>query len=184
MQVISSAIDGLLEIIPKTFPDKRGWFFELYKQHEFAELGITTGFIQDNISFSHKGVLRGLHMQLPPYEQAKLVSVLSGRVLDVVVDLRRNSPTFGQVAQFEIDGERHHMLYVPEGFAHGFVALEDSVFLYKISRPYQPSSECGIVWNDPDLNIQWPINDPTISDKDRSLPTLSELLGKSVISRF
>lgn len=184
MQVISSAIDGLLEIIPKTFPDKRGWFFELYKQNEFAELGIMIDFIQDNISFSNKGVLRGLHMQLPPYDQAKLVSVLSGRVLDVVVDLRKNSPSFGQVAQFAIDSDRHNMVFVPEGFAHGIVALEDSIFLYKISKPYHPSSECGIVWNDPDLNIQWPISDPIISDKDRSLPTLNELLGKSVISRF
>ena len=122
-------------------------------------------------------------MQRAPYAQAKLVTVLSGKVLDVVVDLRTGSKTFGQVYYCLLDGDRRNMLMVPEGFAHGFAALEDSVFFYKCSNLYDKASETGVRWNDPELNIDWRVQDPIISDKDRVLPTMDELLGKSVISR-
>ncbi len=181
MQIINTSMEGLVEINPQIFRDDRGWFHEFYKESLFEEKGITYKFPQENISFSKKGVIRGLHFQLKPWAQAKLVSVLTGRVLDVVVDLRKNSPTFGQSYSLILDAEKHNMLMVPEGFAHGFAALEDSLFIYKSSNLYNRESECGILWNDPQLNIQWPIADPILSDKDRILPTLQELLGKSVI---
>ena len=184
MEIIKTGIEGLLEIIPDVYTDHRGWFFEFYKQEPFHNLGIPYSFPQDNISFSKKGVIRGLHFQLPPWQQAKLVSALSGKVLDVVVDLRKGSPTFGKTHMCELDATRHNLLMVPEGFAHGFAALEDSVFLYKSSNLYNRDFESGIVWNDPDLNIQWPFANPALSEKDQKLTTLHELLRKSVISRY
>jgi dTDP-4-dehydrorhamnose 3,5-epimerase len=183
MQVLETGFEGLLEIIPNVYRDSRGWFFEFYKNEVFQQAGIGYRFSQENISFSRKGVVRGLHFQLAPYEQAKLVSVLSGKVLDVVVDLRKGSPTFGKSYTCELDGERHNLLMVPEGFAHGFAALEDSLFMYKTSNLYNREAECGIRWNDPALNINWPFADPVLSDKDRLLPTFDELLRKSLISR-
>lgn len=183
MQIIETGIGGLIEIIPAVFRDNRGWFFEFFKRNEFARLGITDVFTQENISFSKQGVIRGLHFQLPPYQQAKLVSVLQGKVLDVVVDLRKGSSTFGKTHTCVLDSEKHNMLMVPEGFAHGFAALQDSLFIYKSTSGYQPSFEAGIIWNDPKLAIAWPFADPVLSEKDRNLPTLNELLGKSVISR-
>lgn len=183
MQIVETGIGGLLEIQPVIYSDNRGWFFEFFKKNEFAKAGITDAFTQENISFSKKGVVRGLHFQLPPYQQAKLVSVLQGKVLDVVVDLRKGSSTFGKWHTCVLDSDKHNMLMVPEGFAHGFAALDDSLFIYKSTSFYQPAAEAGIIWNDPHLEIPWPFTNPILSAKDSNLPTLDELLRKSVISR-
>jgi dTDP-4-dehydrorhamnose 3,5-epimerase len=183
MQIKTTGIEGLVEIQPNIYGDDRGWFFEFYKEEAFHKLGITTRFVQENQSFSKKGVIRGLHLQLPPFEQAKLVSVISGKVLDVVVDVRKNSKTFGQVYYCVLEGSRHNMLMVPEGFAHGFAALEDSIFFYKCSNFYNKDSETGIIWNDSQLKIDWTVDNPIISEKDCVLPSLEDLLRKSVISR-
>ena len=147
MQIINTEFEGLLEIIPEIYLDPRGWFFEFYKDEKFIEAGIDYTFGQENISFSRKGVIRGLHFQHPPNEQAKMVSVLSGKVLDVVVDLRKNSKSFGKFHTCLLDSEKHNLLMVPEGFAHGFAALEDSIFIYKSSHVYRKESEGGILWN-------------------------------------
>jgi dTDP-4-dehydrorhamnose 3,5-epimerase len=183
MQVIETPFEGLLEIVPAIYHDERGWFYESFKQETFKSAGIDFDFVQENQSFSKKGVVRGLHFQNPPYEQAKLASVLTGKVLDVVVDLRPNSTTFGKVFNCILDGERRNMLMVPGGFAHGFAALENSIFFYKCSNVYHKASEGGIIWNDPQLKIDWRIKDPIVSLKDQQLPTLEEFLRKSVISR-
>jgi len=182
MQIIQTGIEGLLEIIPQVYHDNRGWFFEFYKKEPFHQSNIVYDFTQENISFSQQGVIRGLHFQLPPCQQAKLVSVLNGKVMDVVVDLRKGSSTFGKTHTCVLDSTRHNLLMVPEGFAHGFAALEDSLFLYKSSNIYNRDFESGIRWNDPDLNIQWPFTDPVLSEKDQKLDTLQQLLRKSVIS--
>lgn len=181
MEIKSTGFDGLVEIIPSMFKDSRGWFFEVYNEESFRKNGIHYSFKQENQSFSKKGVVRGLHMQLAPHAQAKLVTVIFGKVLDVVVDLRKGSETFGQVYYCELDSESRKLLMVPEGFAHGFVALEDSIFFYKCSDSYNREAETGIIWNDPDLNINWRVSDPILSEKDLQLPTLGELLRKSVI---
>jgi dTDP-4-dehydrorhamnose 3,5-epimerase len=183
MQILKTNMDGLVEIVPQVYQDNRGWFLEFYKEKPFHELGIVDKFTQENISFSKKGVVRGMHFQLPPWQQAKLVSVLQGKVLDVVVDLRKNSPTFGQHHTVVLDSEKHNLLMVPEGFAHGFAALEDSLFLYKNSNTYNRDFECGVLWNDPQLNIKWPFTNPILSEKDEKLPLLEELLRKSLISQ-
>lgn len=183
MQIIQTRIAGLLEIIPQVYHDNRGWFFEFYKEAPFREHGISYTFSQENVSFSQKGVVRGLHFQHNPWQQAKLVSVLQGKVMDIVVDLRKGSATFGESYSCILDDVRHNLLMVPDGFAHGFAALEDSVFLYKSSGPYNREAESGILWNDPDLNIQWPFDNPILSEKDMKLPTLNELLRKSLISQ-
>jgi dTDP-4-dehydrorhamnose 3,5-epimerase len=183
MEVKQTGIEGLVEIIPAVYHDNRGWFYEFYKEDTFSKAGIHYKFLQENRSFSKKGVVRGLHMQLPPYAQAKLVTALSGKVLDVVVDLRPGSKTFAQVYYCLLEAEKCNMLMVPEGFAHGFAALEDAVFFYKCSNVYNKQSESGIRWNDPQLNINWQVENPNISDKDQVLPTLEELLRNSVISR-
>ncbi|MEQ8424324.1 MAG: dTDP-4-dehydrorhamnose 3,5-epimerase [Cyclobacteriaceae bacterium] len=182
MQIKSTPISGLLEIIPKVHSDPRGWFLELFKEESFKQVSPAIKFVQENLSFSQKGVLRGLHLQLPPFQQAKLVTVISGRVLDIVVDLRKGSTTFGESFRLELSGMQHNILLVPEGFAHGFVALEDSYFYYKCSSVYNPGSETGIIWNDAQLKIDWGIDNPILSEKDTVLPTLDELLRKSVIS--
>jgi dTDP-4-dehydrorhamnose 3,5-epimerase len=182
MDVRQTGIEGLVEIIPSIFNDDRGWFYEFYNKKTFHQAGITADFVQENTSFSKKGVVRGLHLQLPPFAQGKLVTVLKGSVLDVVVDLRKGSRTFGKSFQITLDGERRNMVMVPEGFAHGFAALEDSIFHYKCTNFYNKASESGLLWNDPALKIKWPFTDPIVSDKDKVLPTLEELLGKSVIS--
>jgi dTDP-4-dehydrorhamnose 3,5-epimerase len=175
MEVRETFIEGLLEIYPKIFKDERGFFLETFNKLAFEKAGIKTSFIQDNQSFSTKGVLRGLHFQNPPYSQAKLVSVISGKVLDVAVDLRENSPTFGKHQVVILEAEKRNMLLVPEGFAHGFVALEDSVFSYKCSNIYHKESESGIIWNDKDLNIDWMYKNPLVSEKDKILPAFREL---------
>lgn len=182
MQVKETGIDGLVEIFPAIFKDDRGWFYEFYNEKTFHNAGITHKFVQENTSFSKKGVIRGLHFQNAPYAQGKLVSVAHGKVLDVVVDLRKESKTYKQVYYCTLDSERRNMLMVPEGFAHGFAALEDSIFTYKCTNFYHKASESGIVWNDPQLNIQWPFNNPIVSEKDNILPTLEQILGNSVTS--
>ena len=182
MQVRKTDFDGLVELIPDVFHDNRGWFLEFYKESTLREFGIDMHFPQENLSFSQKGVIRGLHFQREPHAQAKLVTVLSGSVMDVVVDLRSKSRTFGKVFLCKLDSRQKNMLMVPEGFAHGFAALEDSIFFYKCSSVYHKASESGIVWNDPQLNIQWPVSEPLVSDKDKVLPSFEELLRNSVIS--
>jgi dTDP-4-dehydrorhamnose 3,5-epimerase len=139
-------------------------------------------FVQDNQSFSVKGVLRGLHFQKAPYAQGKLVRVLVGKVLDIAVDLREDSPTFGKYESFLLDAAQQNMAYIPEGFAHGFVALEDSVFSYKCTNTYHKASESGLIWNDPDLNIDWGIANPIVSSKDQELVRMQELYPTLVVA--
>ena len=175
MEFKKFAIAGLVEIIPRKFGDARGYFFESYSYKVFAEAGIDVNFVQDNQSLSQKGVLRGLHFQRPPHAQGKLVRVASGSALDVVVDIRKNSPTYGQHQTCLLTTEQHNMFYVPPGFAHGFVALEDNTtFLYKCTDYYYPASEGGIMWNDPGLNIDWNIKEPLVSAKDAVLPRFAD----------
>lgn len=181
MQVRQTAIEGLIELIPRVFEDERGHFFESYNKPLFVSLGLPMDFVQDNQSFSVKGVLRGLHMQHSPFAQGKLVRVITGQVLDVAVDLRPDSPTFGQYETFLLDAKLANMAYIPEGFAHGFVALEDSIFSYKCTNVYNKASESGIIWNDPDLNINWGVKNPIVSEKDQELKTLREVLPQAVV---
>jgi dTDP-4-dehydrorhamnose 3,5-epimerase len=182
MEIKTTGIDGLLEIYPKVYPDDRGFFVEVFTPALQAQLGLSLTFVQDNLSFSKKSVIRGLHLQLPPFAQAKMINVIKGRVLDVAVDLRKNSPTFGKYFSVVLDDEKHNMLVIPEGFAHGFAALSDSYFFYKCSSAYHQQSETGVIWNDPTLNINWGIKSPVISQKDLQLPTLEEFIRNSVIS--
>ncbi|GAB2561651.1 dTDP-4-dehydrorhamnose 3,5-epimerase [Spirosoma aerophilum] len=181
MQVRQTAIEGLIELIPRVFEDERGLFFESYNKPLFVSLGLPMDFVQDNQSFSVKGVLRGLHMQNSPFAQGKLVRVISGQVLDIAVDLRPDSPTFGQHETFLLDAKLANMAYIPEGFAHGFVALEDSIFCYKCTNVYNKGAESGIIWNDPDLNIDWGIRNPIVSEKDQELKMLREVFPEAVV---
>ncbi|MBN1242930.1 MAG: dTDP-4-dehydrorhamnose 3,5-epimerase [Spirochaetales bacterium] len=165
------SIDGLIIVEPRAFPDERGFFMETYKDSEFARAGIVGPFVQDNHSMSARGVLRGLHFQRAPHAQGKLVRVVAGRVWDVAVDLRQGSPTFGAWRGIELSAENRLQFWIPAGFAHGFVALEDgSELLYKCSAEYHGPSESGIRWDDPILGIGWPLRDVTISGKDSVLP--------------
>jgi len=165
-------------IVPKRHLDDRGWFSESFNKERLSEIGIGCDFIQDNESNSKRaGTLRGLHFQLPPQAQAKLVSVVRGKILDVVVDVRHGSPTYGKHVSVEISAESGQRIYVPAGFAHGFLTLEnDVVVMYKVSTSYAPALDAGIRWNDPDIAISWPIKnaDVIISEKDRRLPLLKE----------
>ncbi|UYZ62688.1 dTDP-4-dehydrorhamnose 3,5-epimerase [Hymenobacter weizhouensis] len=175
MEIKHHALAGVIEFTPRVFGDARGAFFESFSEKIMREAGADVPWVQDNQSRSMRGVLRGLHFQCPPHAQAKLVRVAQGRALDVVVDIRRNSPTYGQHVAVELDATRFNMLYVPTGFAHGFAALEDdTLFLYKCSNYYQPSAEGGLYWNDPQLGIDWGLTDPIISPKDQVLPQLAE----------
>ena len=183
MQIRQTGFDGLVELIPSIYYDDRGWFYEIYKDATLREFGINMSFPQENLSYSKKGVVRGLHFQRYPYAQAKLAAVIRGSVVDVVVDLRKGSKTFGETYVCNLDSERKNMLLVPEGFAHGFAAIEDSIFFYKCSNVFHKPSESGVVWNDPTLNIKWPVTEPIVSEKDQRLPTFEELLRNSVISR-
>jgi dTDP-4-dehydrorhamnose 3,5-epimerase len=168
-----TSLPGVVELQPKIFSDSRGYFFEIYKCSEFAALGIHETFVQDNQSWSKKGVLRGLHYQLRN-AQAKLCRVVQGAAMDIAVDIRVGSPTFGKWCSVMLSSETQNQIFIPVGFAHGFVALTDSVqFLYKCSDYYQASDEYGILWNDPALGIDWGIADPIISEKDAKLPTLA-----------
>jgi len=171
IKIIETSIEGLYELEPQVFGDDRGYFFESFRKEELEKLGIGVDFVQDNESFSVKGTLRGLHYQRSPHAQAKLVRVITGRVLDVVVDLRGNSPTFGQHHKVILDATKKNLFFVPAGFAHGFVAIEDSIFSYKCSNYYHKESEGGILWNDAGLAIDWGIEEPIISEKDQVLAT-------------
>lgn len=179
MNVIKTDIEGVVVIEPQVFGDARGYFFESFNAERFlAETGIEVAFVQDNESRSKRGVLRGLHFQREPYAQAKLVRVVQGRVIDVAVDIRPGSPTFGKYVATELSGENHCQMFIPKGFAHGYVVLEDdTVFQYKCDEYYHPESEAGIAWNDPQISIEWPLSEYEIilSDKDRKHPTLKEL---------
>lgn len=168
-------------IVPKRHVDDRGWFSEIFHQERLREIGITCRFVQDNQSSSkHTGTLRGLHFQLPPAAQAKLVTVLRGRILDVAVDVRSGSPTFGKYVSTELSSDTGHQVYIPIGFAHGFLTLEDDVVvMYKTSDYYSPAHDSGICWNDPDVAFPWPLKDTNIitSEKDRQLPMLKEFVS-------
>jgi dTDP-4-dehydrorhamnose 3,5-epimerase len=168
-------ITGLVVVEPRVFTDDRGFFLESYKKSDFVNNGIDVEFMQDNHSVSAKGVLRGLHYQHPPFAQAKLVRVIRGTVWDVAVDIRKNSPTYKKWIGVELSGENRKMFYIPEGFAHGFVTLTDNVHLvYKCSNEYSPQHDAGIIWNDPELAVEWPVDKPLLSDKDIVLPLLKD----------
>ncbi len=176
MKIIPTSIPDILIIEPKVFGDERGFFFESFNRRQFAELtGRDIDFVQDNHSRSVKGVLRGLHYQIQ-HPQGKLVRVLQGAVFDVAVDIRRSSPTFGQHVAVELSAENKRMLWIPEGFAHGFLVLSESAeFFYKTTDYWMPEFERGIVWSDPDIGIQWPIEDePTLSAKDQQAKSLAD----------
>ena len=178
MQVITHSLPGLLEFRPRIFGDPRGAFFESFSARTMENLGLPhLDWVQDNQSISKAGTLRGLHFQKPPHAQAKLVRVAQGRALDVVVDIRRDSPTFGQHAKVLLTAELGNAFYVPVGFAHGFVALDDdTLFLYKCSDYYAPAAEGGLRWDDPALGIDWGFaGEALVSPKDAILPTLAEL---------
>jgi len=168
-------IPDVVLINPKLFSDARGFFLETYKFSEFAKAGIYKPFVQDNLSFSKKGVLRGLHYQLNPSAQGKLVRVLRGTILDVAVDIRKGSPFFGRWVSEILSRKNGLMLWIPEGFAHGFLSLEDGTeVLYKNTEEYEPSLDRGIIWNDPQIGINWNTEDPILSDKDKWHPLLKD----------
>ena len=171
MEITPLPIPGLLLIKPKVFSDQRGHFMEFYHRKRACELGLTVEFVQDNESYSHRGSLRGLHFQAPPHAQGKLVRVAMGRVWDVVVDIRKGSPTYGNWYGVELSAQNFLQLYVPPGMAHGFAVLEEhTLFQYKCSQYYHRESEGGLLWNDPDIGIEWPLSDPVISEKDLQQP--------------
>ena len=175
MQRLDTSLPGVWELQPKVLRDARGFFLETYNQKKFSELGIPDVFVQDNHSRSAKGTLRGLHYQLR-YAQAKLCRVVEGEALDVAVDIRLGSPTFGKWTSMLLSAERQNQIFIPQGFAHGFVALTDTVqFLYKCSDFYDPSGEYGIIWNDPGLAISWGVANPLVSEKDAMYPTLAAM---------
>lgn len=179
MKLIKTHIEGVTVIEPKVFSDGRGCFFESFSERDFAEKVGLVRFVQDNESRSVYGVIRGLHFQKPPHAQAKLVRVVKGKVLDIAVDLRKNSPTFGQHVAMELSDENRRQMFIPRGFAHGFSVLsEEAVFQYKCDSYYAPESEGSLAWNDPDLNIDWnvPAGSEILSDKDRMSPRLKDII--------
>jgi len=176
-------LEGLILVKPKVYADERGYFMELFKSSDMKLSGITGEFLQDNLSYSRKGTVRGLHYQMKPKMQGKLVTCLRGAIYDVAVDIRVGSPTFGKWVAVELSEENHHLLWIPEGFAHGFMVLsEEAMVLYKVSgSEYSPEHDAGIRWDDPELNVDWPIKDVAkliISEKDKHLPTLRERLDR------
>lgn len=178
MEVIKTAIEGVFIIEPRLFKDDRGYFFESFSQREFNEKVRKVNFVQDNESKSSYGVLRGLHFQKPPYAQSKLVRVIKGAVLDVAVDIRKGSPTFGKYVSVELTEDNHRQFFIPRGFAHGFSVLTDEViFQYKCDNFYAPKCEGAIAWDDPELGIDWriPMDKAILSEKDRKHPILKEL---------
>ncbi len=177
MNILSTPIEGLLIIEPQVFNDARGYFEETYNEQRYHEAGITARFVQDNQSCSCYGVVRGLHFQRPPYSQAKLVCCTRGRVLDVAVDLRKDSPTFGKWFSVELNEDNHRQFYIPRGFAHGFSVLsETAIFTYKCDNLYHPEADGGILLTDPALNIDWqvPVDKMILSDKDCRHPLLAD----------
>ena len=178
MNIIETALPGVLIVEPKVFGDARGYFFESWNRAAFEAAGITNTWVQDNESKSRFGVLRGLHYQAAPYTQAKLVRVIAGTVLDVAVDIRKGSPTFGKHVAVELSGDNKRQLYIPRGFAHGFAVLSDeALFAYKCDNVYMPPAERGILFNDPALGIDWRIDlaQAVLSDKDKKHPLLAEI---------
>ena len=170
------SIPDVILIEPSSFSDDRGFFFESFKESDFFSNGIDKNFVQDNFSHSVNGVIRGLHFQKAPKAQAKLVTVLKGKIFDVAVDIRKNSPTYGKWVSEILSDDTHNLLYVPEGFAHGFCVISDEAdVLYKVSNEYSQEHERSIIWNDPKLNIEWPIKKPVISNKDNKLSLLENL---------
>jgi len=170
------AIPEVILVEAKSFPDERGFFLENFKESDFLKNGINTRFVQDNFSHSTKGVLRGLHYQKNPKAQAKLVIALRGEIFDVAVDIRKDSPTYGKWAGEILSENNHKLLYIPEGFAHGFCVLsEEADVLYKVTQEYSPEDEMGIIWNDPEINITWPIDKPILHEKDSQLPFLKNI---------
>ena len=180
MDIIKTAIDGVVIIEPRLFKDERGYFFESFSQKEFEEKVCKTVFVQDNESKSSYGVLRGLHFQKPPFAQSKLVRVVRGAVLDVAVDIRKGSPTFGKNVAVELTAENHRQFFIPRGFAHGFSVLsQEVVFQYKCDNYYAPQSEGALAWDDPDLGIDWhiPAAEIVLSKKDKAHPRLKDADG-------
>lgn len=176
MKIISTSIPDVIVFEPQVFSDSRGHFLETYQEQKYRDAGIPKPFVQDNQSFSIAKVLRGLHFQLH-HPQGKLVRVTRGEVFDVAVDLRRKSATFGQWHGEILSAENHRQMYIPENFAHGFCVLSDSAeFLYKCTDFYHPGDEVGLIWNDAKIGVQWPIQDPLLSEKDAKLPTLAEVM--------
>ena len=175
MVIKTTSLEGVLIIEPDIFRDNRGFFLETFNQDRYTEYGITRTFVQDNLSFSVKGTLRGLHFQ-NQHPQAKLVQAITGEVFDVAVDIRPDSDTFGQWEGIYLSDQNKLQVFIPEGFAHGFCVLSETThFLYKCTDFYFPEDEGGIIWSDPDIAIDWPIQSPIISDKDKRFPLLSEL---------
>lgn len=175
VNILPTQLPGPLLIEPRVHADMRGFFLETFRAVEYRALGVVVDFVQDNHSRSSVGTVRGLHFQATP-GQAKLVRVARGRVFDVIVDIRPGSPTFGQWESFELDDERHLQLFIPVGFAHGYCALSPTVdFLYRVSSYYDPATERGIAWNDPELAIQWPVPNPIVSSRDQANPSFREV---------
>jgi dTDP-4-dehydrorhamnose 3,5-epimerase len=175
MEIVKTPIEGLLIIKPNVFEDERGYFFESFNREVFLKHGLDLHFVQDNESKSKKGVLRGMHFQNPPFAQGKLVRVVRGAVLDVAVDIRKGSPTYGKWHSVEISGENKWMYWIPAGFAHGFLTLQDdTVFFYKCTNVYNKESEGCVRWNDPDLNIGWGKVVPVVSERDSNAPLFNE----------
>ena len=175
MNIIKTNLPGVILIEPDSFSDNRGFFMETYQKTRYQSVGITCDFVQDNLSFSIQGTLRGLHYQYPN-EQTKLVQVIQGEVFDVAVDIRRGSPTFGKWTGATLSAENKRQLHIPEGFAHGFcVTSQAALFVYKCSDYYSPENEHGILWSDPDIGIQWPIASPLLSTKDQDYPCLKDI---------
>jgi dTDP-4-dehydrorhamnose 3,5-epimerase len=178
MEIKKVEIPRLLVIQPQVFYDSRGYFFESYNKIKLQAQGLDVNFVQDNQSMSSKGTLRGLHFQRPPFEQGKMVSVLKGAVLDVVVDIRKNSSSYGKYFSINLSEQNKTMLWIPPGFAHGFLTLEDNtIFVYKCSQVYDKDSEGSVFWNDPDLNINWNVENPVISEKDSKAPLFKDLIS-------
>ena len=178
MEIIETPLEGLLIIKPDVFEDERGYFFESFNYDKFLKAGLDMKFVQDNESKSKKGVLRGLHFQAPPFEQGKLVRVMRGSVLDVAVDIRKNSPTYGKWESLVLSGTNKLMYWIPAGFAHGFATLEDNtIFFYKCTNVYNKSSEGSILWCDDILKIDWGTDDPVISDKDKVSCSFKEFIS-------
>ena len=175
MKVLSTSLEGVLVIEPSVFEDKRGFFMETYQQKKYRESGIDRDFVQDNLSYSVRRMLRGLHYQFP-HAQAKLVQVIAGEIYDVAVDIRRGSPTFGEWIGVHLSDKNKRQIYVPEGFAHGFCVLsETALFMYKCSDLYAPDCESGILWSDPDIGIEWPVEKPLLSEKDSRFACLRDM---------
>lgn len=183
MNVIATELEGVVILEPKVFADDRGYFLETWSRERYEEVGIKETFCQDNVSFSLKGILRGLHFQYPQ-AQGKLVSVVSGEVFDVAVDIRVDSPTFGRHVDVMLSEDNHKQIYIPPGFAHGFCVVSDMArFAYKCTAYYNAAADRGIIWNDPDIGVEWPVDGPLLSEKDSKLPRLKDI-GAEKLPRF